>query len=493
MYETRKITFKCGHTKDVSFSTEKTGKQGRSYIDYMFSGLEYEDCPDCKREKGLAEGVKMTMKMYFKDGKFYAGITSRNSYDYKDVLKSAGMKFDREYNWNFAFENRDYKELLNKKIEDLKAQNIIITEVDENNVFRTELHYRKLITVGKLEKEMLGKDHESKVKYAKLIRKINRAIDIAQLEAYLAVFAEESDPEADELTTLKASAIAEMKEQMIAEAPSFTKEGKWNGTIYGKAGNYSVYINGDKREVSDEEYAEYKSYEKGIEDFNKMKETISAMTVEQLKNKEYMPDLEGEELRKESTTEARTEIVLDKPSCIDGYNWNGRYYGNGRKIYRDNKSYILSDAEYQSIQDYQASLKKYKEVAAAIKGMSKAELKAKAYRKLFAEKKVTVEEIIENDGTIKEKLITAGGQVKSSESRIYIDSIIVKKIIKYESLSNAVQNKIYDELKQNYIFYNYKKGIFCKTTVGALLEQAFQEGWDVTDDGIIADLQDEED
>lgn len=51
-----------------------------------------------------------------------------------------------------------------------------------------------------------------------------------------------------------------MVELQKPEPPVKIKGCKWNGTIYGKAGNYSIYPNGEKTSITDDEAAEIKRY-----------------------------------------------------------------------------------------------------------------------------------------------------------------------------------------------------------------------------------------
>lgn len=51
-----------------------------------------------------------------------------------------------------------------------------------------------------------------------------------------------------------------MAELQKPEPPSIIKGCKWNGTIYGQAGNYSIYLNGEKTSITDEEADELKRY-----------------------------------------------------------------------------------------------------------------------------------------------------------------------------------------------------------------------------------------
>lgn len=62
----------------------------------------------------------------------------------------------------------------------------------------------------------------------------------------------------------------EKLEDLLKEEPDLIKGKRWNQKIYGKSGNYSIYPDGEKVNISDEEAEELKKY---LKDFReKMKE-----------------------------------------------------------------------------------------------------------------------------------------------------------------------------------------------------------------------------
>lgn len=64
-----------------------------------------------------------------------------------------------------------------------------------------------------------------------------------------------------------------MNELQKPEPPTIIKGCKWNGTIYGKAGNYSIYPNGNKTSITDDEADELKAYLRKKEEYlQKVKE-----------------------------------------------------------------------------------------------------------------------------------------------------------------------------------------------------------------------------
>lgn len=51
--------------------------------------------------------------------------------------------------------------------------------------------------------------------------------------------------------------------------PDILKDHRWNQKVYGKAGNYSIYLDSKKVDISDEQASEIKSYLKQKEDYDR--------------------------------------------------------------------------------------------------------------------------------------------------------------------------------------------------------------------------------
>lgn len=69
----------------------------------------------------------------------------------------------------------------------------------------------------------------------------------------------------------KRSKIAEIKKP---SAPEILKGHKWNQKIYGKAGNYSIYPDGEKVIITDKQALEIEEYLKLKEEYKKKVEEI---------------------------------------------------------------------------------------------------------------------------------------------------------------------------------------------------------------------------
>lgn len=397
MKSKRLVTYKCGHEEEIELYTTKKGKDGRSFLDWSFDNLKHCDCEKCKRENG----AKSQMFINFDDGKFIASI-GNNLYNYKDILKECGMRYDSTYGWYYSFNNKNYKELLDKKIEILKEHKIVVTKViEDGNLEEEERKYYKSLSIQKLRDSIMeiipndmDKNSEEYNTYRETLKKeISRisTLSIDELKNYEFNPNSEDDEEVKEkiakkelLNNLKKEAIKEVEEKILTPRPAFADEGYWNQKVYGAKGNRSIYIGREKRSITEEEYEQWNAYVNSIDEFRRIRVLILGMSIEQLQNKEYLIEIEGNEIRENATLEIKRDILRDKPSCINGY-WNGRFYGkNEREIYIDSKKRTLSDEEYQSIQDYQNSIKKYNEIVKKLENMSLSDLRSKEYKKLYA-------------------------------------------------------------------------------------------------------------
>ena len=70
------------------------------------------------------------------------------------------------------------------------------------------------------------------------------------------------------------SKMNKLTEVVKPEVPEVLKGHKWNQKIYGKSGNYSIYPDGQKVMVTDEQVAEIKEYLIAKEEYNKKVEEI---------------------------------------------------------------------------------------------------------------------------------------------------------------------------------------------------------------------------
>lgn len=100
---------------------------------------------------------------------------------------------------------------------------------------------REKVEISDSEAEELKQYAADKVTYQNL----SHAKDLGILEEYIEAF-EEKQAEIDKITK--------------PVAPEKIRNKKWNETVYGKSGNQSIYINGNKIMISDSEAEEIRQY-----------------------------------------------------------------------------------------------------------------------------------------------------------------------------------------------------------------------------------------
>lgn len=61
--------------------------------------------------------------------------------------------------------------------------------------------------------------------------------------------------------------IRQISQLSKPDCPELLLDRKWNGKIYGKAGRYSVYLNGEKTMISDQEAEEFRLYQEAENDY----------------------------------------------------------------------------------------------------------------------------------------------------------------------------------------------------------------------------------
>lgn len=65
-----------------------------------------------------------------------------------------------------------------------------------------------------------------------------------------------------------------LTELVKPDVPDIISEHRWNGTIYGKSGNYSIYLDGAKVSVTDDQAEELRQYIQEKETYNKQVQDI---------------------------------------------------------------------------------------------------------------------------------------------------------------------------------------------------------------------------
>lgn len=105
--------------------------------------------------------------------------------------------------------------------------------------------------------------------------------------SFAGCMARECDACHREKINTKMATIKEIKEQVLAPPPSFIDDGYWNQKVYGRRGNRSIYIGGEKRSISEEEYNQWITYEKSCDEYKRIRDLVENMSFDDLKNGEY--------------------------------------------------------------------------------------------------------------------------------------------------------------------------------------------------------------
>lgn len=222
------ITFGCGH-EGVVYLTGKGSDRERK-IEYF---KEYGLCKECYKKK--MEDQAETEGFHFnatvlpdidpKDGSIQLRVWfSGNTKPHKDAIKDLGG-----YIWGERMAANDY--FSTSKPPMCWSKVIKFDDLPEETV--------KAASIGA----------ESLISDAGLFAMANYQIAVKQHERWL-----------------------EMQDKLSAiekpEVPSIIADHKWNQTIYGKSGNYNIYLDGEKTFISDEQADELRMYLESKEAYN---------------------------------------------------------------------------------------------------------------------------------------------------------------------------------------------------------------------------------
>lgn len=220
--------------------------------------MEHDDCTKCRMENGTTAKIRMR----YVEGQFYGEIMSCDSYFYKDILKEVGMKYHYGYDWCFVFKDRFYKAELDSKIELLRKKKIIITEVGEDGVLDEELRFLKQNARNKCVERVISEAPEYLQPY--LRGEVEDSGLFVTVYYQIALDRQKRWKE-------KKDKIAAIERPIV---PNVLKGHKWNQKIYGKSGNYSIYPDGEKTVITDEQAGEIKNYLVAKEEYRKKVEEV---------------------------------------------------------------------------------------------------------------------------------------------------------------------------------------------------------------------------
>lgn len=228
------ILMSCGHEDTVELLGKGIDRE-RKIKYYKSNGL----CKECYKkkmeEKSESEGLifNTTVLPYIdeKDGSILLNVWfSGNTKPYKDDIKNlGGYKWSERESANDMFSYKKPPMCWNKiiKLDDLETEILKATSIGANNIASDSglfamAHYQ--IAINKQKKWQENKDK-----------------------------------------------IATIKKPTV---PEVLKGHKWNQKVYGKSGNYSVYPDGEKVDITDEQAEEIKAYLEAKEEYKKKVEEI---------------------------------------------------------------------------------------------------------------------------------------------------------------------------------------------------------------------------
>lgn len=233
------VTYSCGHTGTVQLygKTEERERKIKYYEEY---GL----CPECYKKQKQEENEKM-------------GLLLCSTIEYE--LSGKG---EIQVRLSFRGDTKPHKE-------EIKALGYRWTVLDDTQILSTarpEMGWVKIVPHECLEEEKgkafsIGARETTMEEKEKLEQKSRFEEMLAAQILFKKQHGKELQKQKERETKLA---------DLLKEEPDLIKGKKWNQKIYGKSGNYSIYPDGEKVNISDEEAEELKKY---LKDFReKMKE-----------------------------------------------------------------------------------------------------------------------------------------------------------------------------------------------------------------------------
>lgn len=232
------VTYSCGHTGTVQLygKTEERERKIKYYEEY---GL----CPECYKKQKQEENEKM-------------GLLLCSTIEYE-----LSRKGEIQVRLSFRGDTKPHKE-------EIKALGYRWTVLDDTQILSTarpEMGWAKIVPYEcmKEEKEKalsIGAREATMEEKEKLVQK-NK---FEEMLAAQILFKKQHGKELQ-----KQQEQEEKLTDLLKEKPDFIKGKRWNQKIYGKAGNYSIYPDGEKINISDEQAETLKDYLKKLKECRK--------------------------------------------------------------------------------------------------------------------------------------------------------------------------------------------------------------------------------
>lgn len=232
------VTYSCGHTGTVQLygKTEERERKIKYYEEY---GL----CPECYKKQKQEENEKM-------------GLVLCSTIEYE-----LSRKGEIQVQLSFRGDTKPHKD-------EIKALGYRWTVLDDTQILSTarpEMGWAKIVPYEcmKEEKEKalsIGAREATMEEKEKLVQK-NK---FEEMLAAQILFKKQHGKELQ-----KQQEQEEKLTDLLKEEPDFIKGKRWNQKIYGKAGNYSIYPDGEKINISDEQAETLKDYLKKLKECRK--------------------------------------------------------------------------------------------------------------------------------------------------------------------------------------------------------------------------------
>ena len=232
------VTYSCGHTGTVQLygKTEERERKIKYYEEY---GL----CPECYKKQKQEENEKM-------------GLLLCSTIEYE-----LSRKGEIQVRLSFRGDTKLHKD-------EIKALGYRWTVLDDTQILSTarpEMGWAKIVPYEcmKEEKEKalsIGAREATMEEKEKLVQK-NK---FEEMLAAQILFKKQHGKELQ-----KQQEQEEKLTDLLKEEPDLIKGKRWNQKIYGKAGNYSIYPDGEKINISDEQAETLKDYLKKLKECRK--------------------------------------------------------------------------------------------------------------------------------------------------------------------------------------------------------------------------------
>lgn len=240
------VTYSCGHTGTVQLygKNEDRARKIESYERYSL-------CPECYKKQKQEEDEKL--------GLLICGVVDSD-------LSEDGEVRIRMY---FKGDTMPHKE----EIRGLGYSWRVIDDTQILSTSRPDMGWVKLVPYSSLEEEK-----------EKAFSIGAKEADVSQKETDFQKSAFE-EMLAAKASFLKHNKIMLEKKQQLKEKlnglcpvePGVIRGKRWNQKVYGKAGRYSIYPDGEKQNISDEEAEKLKKY---LEDLKEYTETVRKLKEE---------------------------------------------------------------------------------------------------------------------------------------------------------------------------------------------------------------------